>query len=338
VDILNVKHWMIQDELCRIVCSQADIIHLQRVMILETHQYISYWRSLGKAVVVDFDDRYRLIHPTNAAAPFWLHGEVEVTLNDGLVKYKKELDQHPIDQFKKGIRLCTAGITPSKILSDSWKDHAPMFVVRNYLDASAYHSEIKQDNSPDIILGWGGSLSHQESFRDSGIQEALKRILQERDNVYLLIIGDENVVNQLPVPRHKIKHMAYVAWWQWQKTLKIYDIGLAPLAGDYDDGRSNLKVAEYLMAGIPFVASKSLVYEEFFHADSGHFVQHGHDKHHYDKRAEDWYSSTIDIIDNIEYYREKALVNINEIGMTYAVDENVDTIIETYQAIIDLER
>jgi glycosyltransferase involved in cell wall biosynthesis len=306
-------------------------------MINDTHKYIQYWRSLGKAVVVDFDDRYRLIHPTNAAAPFWLHGEVEVTLGEG-VKYKKELDDHPIEQFKKGIRLCTAGITPSVVLSDSWKDFAPMFVVRNYLDSAAYHSVPKQDNSPNMLLGYGGSLSHLESFRDSGIHEALKRILQERDNVYLLIIGDENITNNLPVPRHKVMHMPYVAWWQWQKTLKRYDIGLAPLAGDYDDGRSNLKVAEYLMAGIPFVASKSPVYEEFFDADSGHFVQHGHDKHDYDDRAEDWYSSTIDIIDNIEYYREKASMNIDKVGMTYDVDRNVERIIETYQEIINLEK
>jgi glycosyltransferase involved in cell wall biosynthesis len=328
---------MIQDELCRLACADADIIHLQRVMIEDTHRYITYWKSLGKAVVVDFDDRYRLIDETNAAAPFWLHGEVEVTLGEG-VKYKKELDKHPIEQFKQGIKLCTAGITPSVVLSDSWEDHVPMFVIRNYLDSSAYHSVPKQDNSPNIILGWGGSLSHQKGWAASAVNEALKRILQERENVYLLIIGDENITKNLPVPRHKVLHMPYVAWWHWQKTLKRYDIGLAPLAGDYDDGRSNLKVAEYLMGGIPFVASKSPVYREFWDADSGHFVKHGHDKHHYDERAEDWYSSTIDIIDNIEYYRKKASMNIDKIGMTYDVDRNVEQIIKTYQEIIDLER
>jgi hypothetical protein len=116
-----------------------------------------------------------------------------------------------------------------------------------------------------------------------------------------------------------------------------YDIGLAPLSGDYDDRRSSLKVAEYLISGLPFVATKSPVYKRFWDVDSGIFVKHGHDKKTYDERVESWYSSTIDIIDNIEHYRAKAEHNI-EIGMQYSSDANVDTIIDVYKQIIELEK
>lgn len=336
VNIIHVRQWMEQSEFCRKVCADADIIHLQRVLITETHNMIRYWRSLGKAVTCDWDDGYRLIHPTNAAAKFWLDGEVTVNL-PGNISYSRKLDEHPIEQFTKGLELCTAGITPSEVLSKSWADTAPTFVVKNYLDAELYQTANKQDNSPNIILGWGGSLSHTESFRDSGVEEALQQILQERDNVYLAIIGDERVVKQLPVPMSKVKFMPYVPWWEWQKVLMWYDIGLAPLAGDYDDRRSSLKVEEYLLSGLPFVASKSPVYEPFWDVDSGRFVQHGHDLHTYNERVKDWYDSTIDVIDNLWHYRELAEKNI-AIGEEYSIDNNVDTIINTYQQIIDLER
>ena len=337
VSFLNIRQWMLQTEYAKSTLRQADIIHLQRVLIADTHEYLNYWRSMGKAVVVDFDDHYSLIHGDNAAAKFWLHGKVDVKLEYG-ISYITKMPEHPLEQFENGLPLCTAGITPSKILSQYWETGVPMFVVPNYLESAMYLNVRKHINDPNIVLGWGGSLSHVQSWKDSGINEALKRILQERDNVRLLIVGDQRVVDQLPLRRDKVFFTPYVGWWAWQSTLKRYDVGLAPLAGDYDDGRSSLKVAEYLMAGLPFVASKSPVYEDFFAAESGLFTQHGHDEETYDERVESWYSSTIDVIDRIEYYRLMAKEAIDLHGMRYDVDRNVDNIISVYEEIMGLGR
>lgn len=327
---------MSRTEEARLVLADADIIHLQRVLVTDTHEFIKYWRGHGKAVVADHDDAYDLILPTNAAAKFWLDGKVDIRLESG-ISYEKEMIPHPLQQFKDGLSICTAGITPSRILSQDWASYTPMFVVPNYLQSERYQIR-KQDNSPNILLGWGGSLSHTQSFKDSGIQEALARILQEYRDVYLLIIGDQRVVDQLPVPRHKVLFQNYVPWWEWQHSLMRYDIGLAPLSGDYDDRRSNLKVAEYLMAGLPFVATRSPVYEEFYHADSGIFTEHGHNRHNYASRTESWYNAIVKMIKNIEEYRGRAAANIEQIGMTYDVDRNVPNIIDVYERIIELEK
>ena len=337
VHILNVRQWMAKTEYARSICHKADIIHLQRVLVTDTHDDIVYWRSKGKAVVVDFDDAYQMIHDDNAAAPFWLHGEVDISLPTGL-SYSAKMDEHPVDQFQKGLRVCTALITPSGILSDDWRVGAPEFVVPNFLDTKLYREAPKHDNSPNIILGWGGSLSHVQSWKDSGINEALQQILQEQENIRLLIVGDKRVADQLPMRKDRVMFSPYTAWWNWQTTLMRYDIGLAPLAGDYDDRRSNLKVAEYLMAGLPFVATRSPVYEEFFEADSGRFTKHGHSKEEYQDRVEDWYKSTIDVIENIEYYRSLAAVNIDKYGMRYDADRGVSKIISVYKQIISLEK
>lgn len=334
VSIINVRQWMHQTDYCKSRCVDADIIHLQRVLIRDTHDHIKYWRSKGKAVVADWDDYYSGILDDNAAAPFWYHGEVGITLSSGL-QYDKKLEEHPIDQFVSGLQVCTAGITPSKILSKDYEVYTPTFVVENYLDTKLYRAAPKHNNSPYTVLGWGGSLSHVQSWRDSGIEDALGQILSERDDVRLLIIGDTRIRDQLPIRRDRIWFTPYIGWWDWQKTLMRYDIGLAPLAGEYDDRRSSLKVAEYLMAGLPFVASKSPVYERMWDADSGHFVKH--DDYSYDDRVDDWYRSTIDIIDNIGHYNKLASDNIETWGMRYDIDRNVPNIIEVYQRIIDLE-
>ena len=257
---------------------------------------------------------------------------------EGNVSYEAELATHPLEQFKKGLKHLTAATTPSYILSSDWEEETPLFTLSNYLDAKLYHNAKKHNNDPYIVLGYGASLSHTQILNWSGIHVALRQILQERDNVRLLIVGDERLVKQLPVRRDRVWFSPYTSWWTWQKTLKRYDIGLAPLSGDYDDRRSSLKVAEYLMSGLPFVATKSPVYKKMWHVDSGRFVKPGHDKESYDKRVEDWYLSTIDIIDNIEDYRAKAKLNIMTEGMKYSVDENVDAIISVYKEIIELEK
>ena len=92
------------------------------------------------------------------------------------------------------------------------------------------------------------------------------------------------------------------------------------------------------MAGLPFVATKSPVYQDMWDMDSGRFVEPGHDKESYQDRVEDWYHSTIDIIDNIDDYTVRANANIESWGMLYDVDSNVDNIISVYQEIIDLEK
>lgn len=335
ISILNFRHWLSQSDECRRACARADIIHLQRVLTEESYQYIDKWRGFKKAVVADWDDSYDRILPDNAAADFWLHGKVSIATTFGMV-YSKELDRHPIEQFRTGLSRCTAGITPSKILSKDWEIYTPTFVVPNYVDQELYFRARKYNNGDRILLGWGGSLSHTQSWRDSGIEQALRRVLSERENVYLYIVGDDRIVKQLPIRRDKIIFSPYTPWWLWQETLKKFDIGLAPLAGAYDDRRSALKVTEYVVAGLPFVASRSPVYEQLWDVDSGLFVKH--DGHPLEERTEDWYKSTIDAIDNLTYYRQRADHNVLTIGTEWFASENVNNIINVYEKIIALER
>lgn len=336
VNIINVKQWIRQSPECKFLAARADIIHVQRVLINDTHEHIKFWTSLGKAVVPDWDDSYDRILPSNAAADFWLHGKVEVEDEDGNTR-NVTLKQHPVEQFRAGLALCTAGITPSKVLSEDWKKYAPTYVVKNFLDKEHYVAARRDIENEHVFIGWGGSLSHTQSWELSGIEEAIQRVVKERDNVRLFIVGDTRVIDQIPVRRDRVIFHPYVSWRNWPTLVNKFDIGLAPLAGEYDDRRSSLKVSEYLLMGIPFVATSSPVYEDFVDVSSGKFVDPGHDSEHYDDRSEQWYQNTIDILDNLGDYREKSKENIR-IGESYDAYENIGDVIEVYETIIDIAK
>jgi hypothetical protein len=48
----------------------------------------------------------------------------------------------------------------------------------------------------------------------------------------------------------------------WPKTVGTFDIGVAPLSGEYDRRRSLLKTLEFATAGIPWVATDEAPYKE----------------------------------------------------------------------------
>jgi hypothetical protein len=89
--------------------------------------------------------------------------------------------------------------------------------------------------------------------------------------------------------------------------------------------------------GIPFVATNSPVYTDFTGVSSGKFVDGGHDKKHYDDRANQWYKNTIDMVNNLGEYRKKAKENI-KIGAEYDADRNVSVVLETYEKIIGIAK
>lgn len=341
--IASAQDWLKQSEEAIKLCQWADLISIQRVAIATSLESVRHWRSQGKAVIIDYDDDYFRINKSNAAYKFWGKGNVDITSADGL-KFESPMETHPVYQFIEGLKACTAATMPSSLLAKDAREYTPAYLVPNFFEKRLYPEQNKRPYDENrIVIGWGGSLSHLESFEHSGVIPALKNILAERENVYLLIVGDERVtkkLKELGLREDRLLHHPYVSYDRWYKTLQLYDIGIAPLAMEYDMRRSWIKVAEYMIMGIPFVATNGepYFYEEIGNPVSGLFVSQG-DSDKSDKPNQvDWEKCLKATIDNLEPLKESAQENSDTFFKVFDIENNVESMIEVYQEIIDLEK
>ena len=286
---LNWRHPEVTRQIGR-----GDVLIFQRnIIVPEVWEAMDYWRALGKAVIVDLDDGYPMLPPSNPAFPYWILNRVG-------------LEPVPIEALAEGMRHADALTSPSKIILDDWAHVIPGYWLPNwtrrvwfegldqrppsapdlelFYDESVNPPQLKTRTRPDtegvIVIGWGGSISHVDSWLFSGIVEALDRIFDKHKNARLKFCGYEQRIDfVLKRWGDRVIRQPGVKPEHWPMVLSTFDIGVAPLetmpldppwregapVASYDERRSWLKVVEYLTAGIPWVASKSLTYNDLAH-------------------------------------------------------------------------
>ncbi|MCE1252374.1 MAG: hypothetical protein LWX83_02370 [Anaerolineae bacterium] len=302
------------------LCEQSDIIVVERNFALDTLNAILRWKSKDKVVVGNFDDAYQLMPSSNSSYGYWMKGEMRFIGADG-----KEgmtiIKPRPLDQFIWGLRILDAITVSSQLLADDWKEYTDSyyfpnyFEVNNYLKAAApYHD--------GIIIGWGGSLSHIESFKDGGVLPALKQVCKQRPQVKVMIVGDKRVYDMLDVPEEQKIFRSFVPYDLWPNVISEFDIGLAPLHGPYDSRRSWIKPLEYSLLKIPWIASDNPAYEEV--RDYGVLVN----------GFAGWQSALLDMVDNITTHRQRVSGEPYRFALKQSSDQNVETMLKIYAEII----
>jgi glycosyltransferase involved in cell wall biosynthesis len=299
------------------VCGPADVIVVQRNFFGPVLSAIQHWKARDKVVIGDFDDAFDLMPPSNPSYAFWSQGIVR--RSDGSTE---RMDPPPLTQFKWGLRLLHAATVPSKRLADDWRSYAEMFYLPNYIDLEKYQN-VTPEPHDGIIIGWGGSISHLQSFTESGVLTALKRVVRSRPQVRVMICGnDRRILDSLSIPPDRLVHQPWTAYTEWSQTLSRFDIGLAPLYGAYDERRSWIKVMEYMLMKIPWVASEGPTYHDL--RAYGWLVKNN---------ASAWERVLLDMIDHLEDYRLEVSREPYLYALSQGVDENIQKITNTYASI-----
>lgn len=306
-----------------VVCSSADVIVIQCNLIDPVLSAIQHWKARDKVVIVDFDDAYNLMPSTNPNFHYWSKGIKSTRKADGST-LTTQIQPTPLTQFKWGLRLAHAATVPSLRLADDWRELTDVYYVPNYIDLEKYHN-VKLEPHDGICIGWGGNMSHLQSFKKSGVLEALRRVCTSRPEVKVMIAGgDRRIYDILPIPENQKILMPWVPYSQWAQVLSKFDIGLAPQYGSFDERRSWIKVLEYMVMKIPWVGSAGPAYFEL--GDYGWLIKnHPHA----------WERVLIDIIDNLHEYKLDAGRVPYLYGISQSIDENVEKIIATYQNVMD---
>lgn len=245
----------------------------------------------GKKVYANFDDNYDEMPAYLPAYPTW-HGSY-----NGL--------RIRLDEFHDMLGEVAGCIVASKELANYYSKYGKMIVIENYFPDQWLDIPT---GKPIWDLGWSGNATHITSWEESKLHAALKAA----DYSLLLNTSDVNVINKL----HGIFD-CFKPWTphsQYPSLVDDFSVGLAPLAGQYDRYRSNIKLVMYAMRGRPWVASNLEPYRD---SVGGVLVNN---------TKREWLSGISEVFDEYDRYALLA----KDWGSQYAVSKHLDE----YEALI----
>jgi len=150
--------------------------------------------------------------------------------------------------------------------------------------------------------------------------------LKDFKNVKILIGGDRRVYDVINVDETRKSFSDFVPVKDFAKLLKSFDIPFAPLSSAYDMRRSWVKVLEYMVLQIPWIATDCITYEEL--KPYGKTVIN---------TEENWYNAIVETIQNLPREREYACHDPYQFALTQDVDVQLDNRLKIYQEIIGME-
>lgn len=240
-----------------------DILVVERLLIHGVNQRIRECQARGKKVMARFDDAFHLMPAYIQSHWLWRRSIVTGHKDGRPVGFK--MQQSMLNQFREGLGICDAASTPSRLLCQDYERYAQkMYYIPNFPDLGNPAWTAPKPQHEGIIIGWGGGGTHKQSIRDSNILTALQLICRDFEQVNIMICGNEPYAKEKlaeMLPKGRLITKDWVPTEQWPSVVANFDIGLAPLAGTYDDRRSWIKVLDYAILGVPFVCTDAPPYK-----------------------------------------------------------------------------
>lgn len=223
----------------------ADVIVIQRPLNGLRVQAIELLQSKGVAVVVELDDDFSCIPPSNVV---WATHHPRVN---------RESNWRNISQAAMLADLVTVS-TPA--LAQRYGPECvvlPNYIPEHYLkiDRQAVRDSMRPFLSQAVRIGWTGTpQTHGGDLEVCG--DAVMAVCQGTGAAFRAI-GSQATLDILRIPQ---KSREFAAWSDLQngypRQLATLDIGIAPLQDTaFNRAKSWLKVLEYMALGIPSVAS-----------------------------------------------------------------------------------
>lgn len=216
-----------------------NIIVLKQMMDRWLPNQIQVAQSLGQRIVVDIDDFYHDLHPSNNAY------------------HKTDPAKNPIRNraiFEEMIRMADMVTVSTPTLLDFYQDWNPNIrMIRNAVYPPQFN---KRKVSRETIIGWVGALGYR-----SGDIETLRAWLPdflEDNDLHFLHAGHVpsmgTFADKAGVNPKRVTTMPMQPMNRYHLLFRM-DIGLVPLNDiPFNRAKSFIKGLEYTASGIPFVA------------------------------------------------------------------------------------
>jgi hypothetical protein len=211
----------------------VDVVHVHRYSEPELRRTLRSLRDRGVAIVWDNDDDM-------AGSPFKTKGAMRAQQEQANVTAMLELAD-----------LVT---TTSPYLAEQYRGYgaAEVAVVENYIPAN-YVADRRANSArgDGITIGWIGAGEHYHDLEQLQLRETFRRLLEAHPDVRFATVG-----LKLGLPAERCRHTALVQYRDLARHAASFDIGIAPLVDiPFNRARSNVKLKEYAVMGVPWLAS-----------------------------------------------------------------------------------
>lgn len=317
--LMDMQHFATHAQFAENMCIEADVIVLQRGAMPPAWDAVRYWRQQGKIVIADIDDGYIQLPEHHPAFPFWHRG---ITAGPG--GQPMPLPRPAILDMADGLRQVDGLTSPNHLILADWAKQTGVKTafLPNFPDLRVYQARRTRAPADDgtTWVSWGGSASHLQSFTESGILYALARVLSMRPATRLVYCGsDPRPLDAVPLKSGQKIGLTWRPYRAWPALLVNFDIGLIPLAGEFDARRSWIKALECSFMGVPWIASKSPAYEGL--EEYGVFV---------DNTPDAWAAALADMIDHGP--DETRMRRARKWAAEQDIDDHVDRMANIYRS------
>jgi len=285
---------------------EADVLVFQRVVNPVHAAAIPLLRQAGYTVVMDADDDFTCIHPSN----------------------KAYINLHPKSDSPytwEANRVAAEGVTLMTVSTEAlvkvYGKPGRCIVLDNYIPE--VYLSMGHVDSP--TFGWPGSIeTHPDDLMVTGF--AAQRL--ENDGYQFLQAGpyEEEVARQLGLARMKATGACSMK--HWASTVARLGVGWAPLSNTrFNAAKSRLKCLEMSAVSVPYIASPLPEYARITAASGGGILA---------EKPKQWYRYTKDLIENPSLRRE-----LGAAGHAYAETQTAELHawrwMEAWQYAYDIE-
>jgi len=227
-----------------------DILVFKLLMQKQVLEYMPRAKELGQKIVVDVDDWFDGLSPTNRAF--------------AATDPEKNPDNNR-EIYAQIIMQADAVITSTPFLYDHYSAiRKNVFLVRNGIDIDRWKPRKRRHSGGRLQVGWVGATP----WRSRDLEELtpwFSKYLQTR-RMHFHHSGHTNdapFANDLLGVHKGVSHvMPIVPILQYPQLFAPIDIGIVPLSNvPFNHAKSFIKGLEYAASGIPFVASYSPEYQ-----------------------------------------------------------------------------
>jgi hypothetical protein len=213
----------------------CELLHVYRSADAHTVELMRRCQQLGIAVTWDNDDD---------VAALEMHS----------IKSATRSEMNPARDLaaqERALLFADVATTTSRVLANQFLERGARrtTVVENFLPPE-FASGTRRTHDGTVV-GWVAALEHEADVRLLGLNQIFRGVLEAHPDVRIATVG---LNLNLDHPRYN--WIEAVPFDRLADVIRTFDIGIAPLADTaFNRSRSNIKVKEYAIAGLPWLAS-----------------------------------------------------------------------------------